>query len=370
MNTDQKNWVAFAMLPGLGCITAHKLLAIHPDPATLLQLRGTQLRALGLSARLIASIVAYQRQPTIAEDYLQRLQIWLEDPLNRLICFGDDEYPLMLRTIADPPLLLYVRGDSARLHFPQIAIVGSRSASKTGLSYAHRFAGALTQAGLTVTSGLALGVDGEAHRAVVAQRQATLAVLGCGLDRIYPRQHSPLAEQIVDAGGALVSEYPLGTPPLARHFPQRNRIISGLSAGVLVVEAASKSGSLITARLALEQGREVFALPGTLNNPHSHGCHALIREGAVLVETVAHILEPLAALLGGYQPEEQQPQAQSLRLQDADAELLAQMGYQICSLEELIVASGRSASELLPQLVAMELNGYLEARPDGYLRLV
>ncbi|MEH6576232.1 MAG: DNA-processing protein DprA [Amphritea sp.] len=370
MNTHKKEWLVFAMLPGLGCISAHKLLAAYPCPATVLQLDRSQLIALRLPAKTVAAIVAYQQQDAYSNDYIVTLQRWLEDPGNHLISFADDSYPPMLRNIADPPLLLYIRGNLERLHYPQIAIVGSRSASKTGLQHAYNFGRALTQAGLTITSGLALGVDGEAHRACVELKAPTIAVLGNGLERIYPRHHARLAEDIVAMDGALISEYPLGTPPLARNFPKRNRIISGLSAGVLVVEVANKSGSLITARMALEQGREVFALPGTLNNPQSHGCHALIREGAILVETVAHILEPLAAMLGGYEPEEQKLAPESIQIQDSDAQLLAEMGYQVCTLDELVESTGKHASELIPQLVAMELSGYIEKRPDGYLRLI
>ncbi|WP_372599344.1 DNA-processing protein DprA, partial [Amphritea sp.] len=196
------------------------------------------------------------------------------------------------------------------------------------------------------------------------------AVLGSGLMNVYPRQHQSLADDIISLGGALVSEYPLRMAPLPHNFPRRNRIISGLSAGVLVVEAARRSGSLITARLALEQGREVFALPGALNNPQSHGCHDLIREGATLIETSAQIIDPLASLLGSYCYDEKREAADSVKLTDAEAALLDQISYQLVTLEQLIGITGLDAPALLSQLVAMELSGYIANTPDGYQRLI
>ena len=301
---------------------------------------------------------------------LERVAEWLGQTDQHILTLGCDDYPPLLKEISDPPLLLYIKGDVTALHLPQIAIIGSRSASRNGMQVGNDFARSLSQAGIVVTSGLARGIDGVAHSASVELGKPTVAVLGSGLSNIYPKQHIQLAQSIVDCDGALVSEYPLSMAPLPHNFPRRNRIISGLSAGVLVVEATQRSGSLITARLALEQGREVFALPGALNNPQSHGCHALIREGAQLVETTAHIVEALGAMLAGYEVEELRPEPESSRFSVDEAWLLEQMGYEVCSLEHLVERVGRSAGELMALLVAMELKGFITQQPEGYLRCV
>lgn len=367
---NYRDWVALSMLPGVGIITAHKLIQTFTSPTAALQSDPNTLKAFNLPQRTLQAISDYSCERGAIIEYLNQLENWLASPTNHLVCFDAPGYPQMLREIADPPLILYVTGAAERLCYPQIAIVGSRNASVSGLQHAENFSRALSEAGLTVTSGLALGVDGAAHSGAVGLNLPTIAVLGTGIDRIYPRRHNGLAEAILANGGALVSELPLGTAPLAHNFPRRNRIISGLSAGVLVIEAASRSGSLITAKQALQQGREVFALPGALNNPQSHGCHALIREGAVLVETVGHIQEQLGALLGGYEQDEQKDDTETLVISDADAWLLELMGYELCSLEQLIERSAKPAAELISQLVAMELNNYIEKMPEGYLRLI
>lgn len=370
-----REWIALAELPGIGAGVLLRLMQhCQQDAETqysrLLYLPREQLQSLNLKVKTIDQINAFQAGRWPESEYLQQVDDWLQYPSNHLIAYACADYPRLLKEIADPPLLLYVSGDPEVLHLPQLAMVGSRSASRNGLSLSGAFAADLTKAGMIITSGLARGIDGAAHRAAVELSKPTIAVLGSGLMNIYPRQHRSLAAEIIAQGGALVSEYPLAMPPLAHNFPRRNRIISGLSAGVLVIEAARRSGSLITARLALEQGREVFALPGALNNPQSHGCHDLIREGATLVETSAHIIEPLASLLGSYCYEEQRVEAESIKLSDTEAELLAQMGYQLVTLEQLIGITGVSASALLPQLVGMELAGYIENTPDGYQRLI
>ena len=223
---------------------------------------------------------------------------WLAQDDAFLVTFEDGLYPRALREIPDPPPLMFVRGNPAVLSRPQIAITGSRNPTQAGADNAHEFAAALCQAGLTVTSGLALGIDACAHRGALAASGATLAVSGTGADRVYPSRHLELAHEILRCG-AIVSELPLGSGPRAEHFPRRNRILSGLSLGVLVVEAALHSGSLITARFAAEQGREVFAIPGSIHSPLARGCHALIRQGAKLVESAADVLEELAALAPG-----------------------------------------------------------------------
>ncbi|MHB8453283.1 MAG: DNA-processing protein DprA [Acidiferrobacterales bacterium] len=221
---------------------------------------------------------------------------WLTQDDAHLITISDAGYPRLLREIPDPPPLLYVRGDPTVLGRPQIAVAGSRNPTAGGCENAHAFAAAFCEAGLVVTSGLALGIDACAHRAALAARGRTIAVAGTGLDRVYPSQHRGLAHKIARCG-ALVSELPLGSAPRRENFPRRNRIISGMSLGVLVVEAALQSGSLITARLGAEQGREIFAIPGSIHSPVARGCHALIRQGAKLVESAADVLEEIGALV-------------------------------------------------------------------------
>lgn len=216
---------------------------------------------------------------------------WLKKEQHHLLCWDSPQYPALLKEISDPPPLLFAVGDIGILNNPQVAIVGSRHASKPGLATSFQFAKTLAEAGFTITSGLALGVDGAAHQGALAGQGLTIGVLGCGLQHMYPASHKQLASQIVSAGGLIISEFPLTTAPQAANFPRRNRIISGLTLGTLVVEATLGSGSLITAKLAAEHGREVFAIPGSIHHPAARGCHQLIREGALLVEEVSHILE-------------------------------------------------------------------------------
>lgn len=305
--------------------------------------------------------------------YRDRIEAWLAEPGHHLIGRDDPDFPPLLRQIPDPPRALYVAGAPALLAAPQLAIVGSRRPSPAGRELAREFAAALTGHGLTVTSGLALGIDGAAHAGAIAAGGRTLAILGNGPDRIYPAGHRELTRQLLDSGGALVSEFPPGSPPRAGHFPRRNRIIAGLSVGTLVVEAARRSGSLITARLAAEQGREVFALPGSVRNPMSRGCHALIRDGAKLVESTADILVELAPLLGaavatpvatGTETGGQQTNAHPASGAPDDA-LLAAMGFEAVDIDTLVARTGWPASQVAAGLLVLELGGHVESEPDG-----
>lgn len=288
---------------------------------------------------------------------------WLADPANHLLVISDPDYPALLREIADAPPLLYVRGDPSLLARPQLAVVGSRNPTRGGTDNAQAFASHLARAGLVITSGLALGIDAAAHRATIEAGGHTIAVAATGLDRVYPAAHRELAHAIA-AHGALVSDFPLATPPRRENFPQRNRLISGLSLGVLVVEAAERSGSLITARLAAEQGREVFAIPGSIHSPLARGCHKLIRQGAKLVETAQDILEelgPLAQVV--VQPVESPTIAP--KLESAQAALLELIGYDPVDMDTLVTRSGLTAGVLSSMLLLMELHGLVEARPGG-----
>ncbi|MDX1351898.1 MAG: DNA-processing protein DprA [Thiomicrorhabdus sp.] len=280
------------------------------------------------------------------------------------LTFGEKAYPQTLREIADPPILLGVRGRIELLSDPQVAIVGSRHASKQGLVTAKDFARFLSQRGLAITSGLALGIDTAAHEGGLLGMGKTVAVVATGLDRIYPASNQKLGHQIVEEG-VMISEFTLGTKPLNYNFPKRNRIISGLSVGTLVVEAALKSGSLITARTALEQGREVFAVPGSIHNPQAKGCHQLIKQGAKLVESGQDVLEELSAnlqyRLDLHSAQELPGLVTSQNTPQSDDTLLQYIGYEPTSLDELVVLSKQPVSSLQGELILLELAGEIEA---------
>lgn len=299
---------------------------------------------------------------THAGEIVGKASEWLADARNRIVTFADSRYPSLLRTLADPPLALYCCGAVDLLETPQIAIVGSRNPTPGGLDNATAFAHHLAEAGLTVTSGLALGIDGAAHQGALNADGRTIAVFGTGVDRIYPPRHRPLAHAIANAGGLLVSEFALGSPPKREHFPRRNRLISGLSLGVLVVEAAVQSGSLITARLAGEQGREVFAIPGSIHSPLARGCHALIRQGAKLVETAHDVLEELRWQYVST-PDAAVPTA--AELDPREVECLQQMGFDPIDVDTLVERSGLTIDVVSSMLTAMELRGLITAYPGG-----
>ncbi|HET6724799.1 MAG TPA: DNA-processing protein DprA [Gammaproteobacteria bacterium] len=290
---------------------------------------------------------------------------WLDQPDRHLITPAHPDWPPLLTEIPDPPIALFVRGDPALLAEPQLAIVGSRNPTHAGREIAADFASHLARAGLVITSGLALGIDGAAHRGALDSGGATIAVCGTGLDRIYPARHRTLGRDIV-AHGAIVSEYPPGTRPLRHHFPERNRLVSGMSLGVLVVEAAQRSGSLISARLASEQGREVFAIPGSIHNPLAHGCHRLIRDGAKLVETAADVLEELAPLLG---LADRREDAADNASGAAGSPILNYVDFAPTSVDCVVERSGLTPAAVSAMLLSLELQGSIAAAPGGgYMR--
>ncbi len=308
-----------------------------------------------------AAVDAIVAGPETAVTDLERA--WLAEPANHLLAVTDADYPALLREIADAPPLLYVRGDPALLSRPQLAVVGSRNPTHGGTDNARAFSEHLARAGFVITSGLALGIDAAAHHATLEAGGHTIAVAATGLDRVYPAAHRELAHAIA-AHGALVSDFPLATPPRRENFPQRNRLISGLSLGVLVVEAAERSGSLITARLAAEQGREVFAIPGSIHSPLARGCHRLIRQGAKLVETAQDILEELGPLAQVVVQPAESPTI-SPKLESEQAALLELLGYDPVDMDTLVARSGLTPGELSSMLLHMELHGLVEARPGG-----
>ncbi|MEM6405003.1 MAG: DNA-processing protein DprA [Pseudomonadota bacterium] len=358
--TEQETlaWLALLLAPG-GPATLNTLLAETPDPQQL-------LRAPPTSAR--EKFRAYARKPDwkTAEAHLS----WLQQQSIHLIPITDSSaYPTLLHRLSDAPTVLFVHGNPDLLHLPQLAVVGSRHASQSGFATAKQFCGHLAQHGMAITSGMALGIDTAAHQGALSVQGHTIAVAGTGLDRVYPARNHQLAHQIVQQG-ALVSEYLPGTKPLRHHFPRRNRVIAGLSLGVLVVEAALKSGSLITARLANELGREVFAIPGSIHNPLARGCHRLIRQGAKLVETAEHIVEELGAALNELSLSLEQPipateQPASTKLTDEHQTLLDAMGFDPISADQLVQRTGMSAAEVSSILLLLELQNQVSSVPGG-----
>ena len=359
------DWLRLTLTPGVGSESARKLLAAFGLPHTLWQQPATALRQL-LSA---AQVDALRSEPEALAALLTQTWDWLQTAqtdgvARRIVVLGDAQYPASLLRIDDPPLMLYLMGNAS---WPDqtrcIAMVGSRNPSPQGLSNARNFARVLGQAGLTVVSGLALGIDAAAHEGALdsvapgTQRLATIAVVGTGLDRVYPRRHLDLAHRIA-RNGLLVSEYALGTPPLSANFPRRNRLIAGLAQGTLVVEAALKSGSLITARLSTEQGKDVFAIPGSIHSTQARGCHALIKQGAKLVESVQDVLEELnlTGVADQTAPDVMPEPAQGL---------LAFLGFDPVGLDALQARCGLDMADLQAQLMALELDGQVARLPGG-----
>lgn len=357
-------WLALLRTPGLGSRGIYQLLEQTQDINALFEEAPQILESLTLKSKIKEQL----RKPNW--ELVERDLAWLEQPDNHLITLQDAEYPSLLRETADPPVALFVHGDPSLLASPQIAIVGSRNPSTSGKKTAKEFARHLAHAGITITSGLAIGIDGASHQGALEAHGSTIAVTGTGLDRVYPASHHALAKQIAEQGGALISEFPPGTPARAGHFPRRNRIISGLSVGTLVVEAALRSGSLITARQAAEQGREVFAIPGSIHNPLARGCHALIRQGAKLVETAQDIIEELAPLLHTLIPNEEfetetSKSESNLEIDAEYGQLLETIGYDPIQIDEIIAQSGLTAEAVSSMLLLLELEGYVSPAPGG-----
>jgi len=360
-------WLALMLAPALNTARLEELFRQFAGLDEALAASDQALSDAGLSA---ATIAALRNPDTVA---LERALAWLDAPQHTLVHWLDTRYPPLLKASPHAPAGLFVAGDAALLQLPQLAIVGSRNATAGGLQTAHDFAAHLTRSGLTITSGLALGVDGAAHGGALAAGGATIAVLGTGIDLIYPTANTALAERIL-ANGALVSELAPGTPPRRGQFPQRNRIIAALSLGTLVVEAGINSGSLITARFAGENGRDVFAIPGSIHNPLSKGCHRLIKQGAKLVESAPDIIIEIGAQAelqfaapGSPAGAHHAPAAGSTAVaEDADyTRLLNYMGYDPISIDALAARSGLTAEELSSMLLILELQGKVFALPGG-----
>jgi DNA processing protein len=402
MSTEIESAIILQALPGIGATGLSQLLERFGSFDRILQAAPAELpdsycKALGLYRGRRGQYHA-SAQHIVTNCHANGVSI---------LTIHGDHYPPLLQEIDSPPSILYVKGDKSALTLPQIAIVGSRQHSAAGKNNALAFAQMLSANGFVITSGMALGIDAEAHRGAI-QRGTTVAVLGTGIDVVYPRRHEQLYHNIIKSGGAIVTEFPPGTPARAGNFPQRNRIISGLSLGVLVVEAAIQSGSLITARLALNQGREVFAIPGSIHNPVSKGCHRLIKEGATLVETAEDIVTQLGGVLSFVagqsddslskeksQQKSQQVSKQSSQLalrqgshqgprpdspaqpgtsphpdlDSAETRVLADLGFDFIDLDSLMSRCGLSAGELTAILTRLELLGLVDSRTGLYCRL-
>lgn len=392
-NEELESWIRLWRVSGIGSKKFQLLLDHFDSPVAALAASTSQLTQAGLSQKDANNILDQKNNDDAAKLDLE----WLEaSDKHHIITLNSPEYPQRLKQINDAPALLYVHGNLSILRDPQLSIVGSRNPTQSGHNNAYEFAKHLGQTGLCITSGLALGVDGAAHQGAIDGNGPTIAIIATGIDRVYPAKHRELAHKIVESG-AIVSEFPVGTHPDSRHFPRRNRIISAMSYGVLVVEAALKSGSLITARLAMEQNREVFAIPGSIHNPLAKGCHQLIRQGAKLVETAEDILEEMSGVIdlndhnspikqtnssaiassassenASESPSETQSKNYQIdnNLDLEQNELLNAMGFDPISIDQLVVATDLDAASIAAMLLILELQNYVTGNGGGtYTRI-
>ncbi len=351
---EKSQWLSLSKIEGLGCQTFCQLLKTFGSPSEIYRKKFKELRA------VVSEKIALEIGQGVDQTGLQDTLTWLAQANNHLVTLADADYPKALLEIADPPPLLYAKGNLAILNKLSIAIVGSRNASVQGEKNAEAFAQGLAEHGLCIVSGLALGIDGAAHRGALKAKGDTIAVVGTGLDMVYPAQHRDLAHQIAKSG-LIISEFPLGTLSKPQNFPRRNRLISGLSLGCLVVEANLKSGSQITARLSAEQGREVFAIPGSIHSPLAKGCHQLIKQGAKLVDSLQDIVEELNLSKAVSAPvaEENSPTNQDQQM------LLDAMAYDAISIETLVQLTGLTVSTLSSMLTLLELEGRITGLAGG-----
>ncbi len=383
-NADElESWILLWRVSGIGSKYFQKLLNHFDSPAAVFNSNINNITKAGISHNLASNILDINKTPDSAQVDLE----WLAAAdKHHIITIQCDEYPPLLKQISDPPALLYIHGNLEILKDPQLAIVGSRNPTQGGSSSAYEFAKHLGQTGFCITSGLAIGIDGMAHKGALNAGAPTIAVIATGIDRVYPAKHRDLAHAIVEQG-AIVSEFPLRTQPISANFPRRNRIISGLSYGTLVVEAAQQSGSLITARLAMEQNREVFAIPGSIHNPLARGCHQLIRQGVKLVETAQDILEEMENVIDlnyyhnsateagiisniGETIKTSNPDSGNLDLNIEQHQLLENMGFDPVSIDQLVMRSGLNSASIAAMLLILELQNHVSSNGGGtYTRL-
>ncbi|KTD44685.1 DNA-processing protein DprA [Legionella quateirensis] len=341
----------------IGPRTVRKLLQRWPDLNDLFRLSKRDMEEAGLPSVLAQTITEFNL------DLVQEDLAWQNAASDHhLLTWDSPIYPELLKEISDPPIILYAKGQLSSFDHPRLAVVGSRNPSITGSENARNFAKALASHGITIVSGLALGIDGQAHAGCIEANGTTIAVLGTGIDCIYPRRHTKLAEKITQ-NGLILSEFPLNSPPIAGHFPRRNRIISGLSLCILVVEAAIRSGSLITAKMALEQNRDVLAIPGSIHNPLARGCHYLLQQGAKLVTSVTDVLEELRI-----ESRQLTVDKSFFSLASGNENLVKFIGFEMTSIDQIIVRSGYTIEQVTGELAELELQGAVKAVPGGYIR--
>ena len=354
-------YIALNKINGIGIKHILAIEQKNPDITQLLNLTDNELIQLGWNEKHI------QQWRKLCWKSIEQELEWANSPNCHIIHWQDPLYPYLLKEIHYPPPVLYVKGNIDAIHQSILAIVGTRHPTEYGKQNAAYFSNKLAELGFCIASGLALGIDGIAHHNALPFPSSTIAVVATGLDQIYPYRHQSLASKIIE-NGAIISEFPFKTPPRPEHFPRRNRIISGLSQGVLVIEAALKSGSLITARYAMEQGREVFAIPGIIQNPVTHGCHALIRQGAVLVNSVKDILEELGITEA---PAKENKLHQALAVKTSESPLLKYLDYGVATPIDVIIArSNLNASDITAKLLILELDGIVSKTVDGYYRII
>ena len=354
LDAELASWLALNQISGLGNEGLRRLLQAFGTPANIFATPTHILK------QIVKPAVANAISHGVDENALAPIAAWLENPNNSIVTLADPDYPQALLNIPDPPLLLYVKGQRELLNRPTLAVVGSRNASAQGLKNAEAFAQASSAAGLCIASGMAHGIDAAAHRGGLRGIGSSIGVIGTGLDKVYPAANRELAHQLAKEG-ALISEFSLGTPPLAANFPRRNRIISGLSLGCLVVEASLQSGSLITARMALEQGREVFAIPGSIHAPQAKGCHYLIKQGAKLVECAQDILEELGCFA---------TVLSAPGVAQNNHPLFDHMGFDPVDMDSLCQRSGLTIEALSAILLHLEMEGLVATLPGGLYQRV
>ncbi len=358
---ELESWLILSRIPGVGLVRAQKLLEIFASPQEIIESSLQEKKQTGLFPKPALDFFDKEDFSIIEQD----LALLKQDNTS-IIHIGHADYPSLLMEIHDPPLVLYLRGNVNILSMPQIAIVGSRNPDSSGKRLSYTFAKTLAGSGLIITSGMASGIDSAAHLGALEGGGSTVAIMGTGLDRVYPAKNKKLAHMIAEAG-FLVSEFPPGTSPKAENFPRRNRIISGLSLGTLVVQAVVKSGSLISARLASEQGREVFAVPGSINNPLSRGPHELIRQGAKLVETADDIFEELQGMLGYM---EKTAPVKSKNNPKISTSLLQHIEYEPMLMDDLVSKSNLDMNQISAELLDLELAGQIEILSGGRLQRI
>lgn len=343
-------------IPNMGPRSIARCRKVWPDLADLFRASLCDLQAIGLSEQISFAIKEFDFSLLDAD------LAWMAQPNQHILVLGTPQYPKLLKEIDDAPPILYAKGQLDCLNHSLLSIVGTRNPSVSGSETAWRFAHDLAQSGLSIVSGLALGIDAQAHYGCIAAKGKTIGVLGTGIDIVYPRRHQMLAQQIIETG-LLISEFPLGSLPIANHFPRRNRIISGLSSALLVIEAALRSGSLITARFAMEQNRDVFAIPGSIYHPQARGCLRLLQQGACLVTTPQEIYEEMH--LGGAQF------AKNISIFPKICDntmFLQHIGFEVTTVDQMIERSGCNVNEVLCKVVELELQGWIQLVPGGYMR--